>query len=159
MSASFDLPMPTGQPELPGGIAHVLVEVSSRQVALPLTAMVEVVDLPELAMLPMAPGWLSGVSNLRGRIIPVVDLSRLLEWPMAAYSRRALVLRDGSFRLALPVETVHSVRWLDIEDVASAPSALVRQELEIDGRSAWVINSEAVLARVRRGESAVMAGR
>ena len=152
-----ELPIAGGQADLPVGVPHILVELSGRSVALPLAAMVEFVDLPELAAVPLAPDWLSGVANLRGVIIPVIDLSRLLDWPAANPSRRALVLRDGRFRLAVPVETVREVHWLEQEQTTTTTP--IRGEMEIDGRPTWVLNPEAILARVRRGDQAVLAGR
>lgn len=49
-----------------------LYAVSARQV-------VEVIQPMPVTPLPKAPRWLSGIINLRGRIISVIDLSRLWE--------------------------------------------------------------------------------
>jgi hypothetical protein len=68
--------------------------------------------------------------------------------------------------LALPVHGVHSVRWLDLAPAeetqaeAEAPGeAAVSREVTIDGRPVWVVDAEAVLARVRQGEGTGAAGR
>jgi purine-binding chemotaxis protein CheW len=36
----------------------------------------EIVDAPPLSRLPNAPAWIPGLINLRGRILPVVDLKK-----------------------------------------------------------------------------------
>jgi purine-binding chemotaxis protein CheW len=36
----------------------------------------EIVDAPPVSQLPNAPDWIAGLMNLRGRIVPVVDLKR-----------------------------------------------------------------------------------
>jgi purine-binding chemotaxis protein CheW len=45
------------------------------EVGLLLDSLVEVVMVPALCPLPEAPPWIAGVLNLRGRSIPVLDLS------------------------------------------------------------------------------------
>jgi chemotaxis signal transduction protein len=150
----------------PAGVAYVLAELGGRAVAVPMASLLEVADLAEIAPAPLAPRWLLGVTNLRGVVVPVVDLAALLGWETGAPGRRALVLRDGRFRLALPVHGVHSVRWLDLapaeETQAEAETpgeAAVSREVTIDGRPVWVVDAEAVLARVRQGEGTGAAGR
>jgi purine-binding chemotaxis protein CheW len=36
----------------------------------------EIVDAPPLSQMPNAPAWIPGLMNLRGRIVPVVDLKK-----------------------------------------------------------------------------------
>jgi purine-binding chemotaxis protein CheW len=149
----------------PSGVAYVLAELAGRSAAVPMAALLEVADLAEVAPAPLAPRWLLGVTNLRGVVVPVVDLAALLGWEAGAPGRRALVLRDGRFRLALPVQSVHSVRWLDLEPVeetateAAPVDGADAREVTIDGRPVWVVDAEAVLARVRQGDGAGAAGR
>lgn len=143
---------------LPAGVAHLLIEISQRQVAVPLGSLVEVVDVPAVSELPLAPDWLSGATNLRGRVVPVVNLGRLLGWETGTPGQRALVLRDGRFGLAMPVEVIQSVRWLELDEPSDA-HAMVTHEIVLDSRTTWVLNAEAVLTRVRRGAQAVTVGR
>lgn len=147
----------------PAGIAHVLARLGQRLVAAPMAALLEVADLGEVTPVPLAPGWLLGITNLRGTVVPVVDLAALLGWEAGVPGRRALVLRDGRFRLALPVHEVQSVRWLELATVAveqgMAAEGDIARAATVDQRSVWVIDAEAMLARLRRGDQVVMAGR
>ena len=40
----------------------------------------EIIRVTEITHVPRAPAFIKGVINLRGRIIPVVDLKRKLAW-------------------------------------------------------------------------------
>ncbi len=57
---------------------HLIFEVSSTMMALPVEAVAEVVLLPRLGRFPAMPTMLDGVMNLRGRAVPVVAMARLL---------------------------------------------------------------------------------
>ncbi|MGC2769546.1 MAG: chemotaxis protein CheW, partial [Candidatus Acidiferrum sp.] len=43
---------------------------------LPISIVREIVRVPEITSIPNAPDYIEGVINLRGRIIPVVDLRK-----------------------------------------------------------------------------------
>ena len=43
---------------------------------LPISIVREIVRVPEITSVPNAPDYIEGVINLRGRIIPVVDLRK-----------------------------------------------------------------------------------
>jgi len=53
---------------------------------LPIQNMVEIAQLPELIPLPFAPAYVRGLINLRGRVIPIIDLSTALGTPSAELS-------------------------------------------------------------------------
>ena len=151
----------------PAGTAHVMADLGPRRIAVPLAALLEVTDLEEIAPAPLAPRWLLGVTNLRGVVVPVVELATLLGWEAETTGRRALVLRDARFRLALPVNAVHAVRWLEpgpVMDEAPLGAAMagepaIARQAPVDDRPVWIVDAEAVLARVRQGEPVGVAGR
>jgi purine-binding chemotaxis protein CheW len=68
------LPLPGSVPE-EAAVSHVLIfKVETREYALSVHQVVEVVRMVAITPLPEAPPWVDGVLNFRGRIVPVVDL-------------------------------------------------------------------------------------
>lgn len=63
---------------------YLVFQVAAREYALPIENIVEVLRMVALAPLAHSPAWLSGVVNLRGRVIPVIDLRILLGLPAQA---------------------------------------------------------------------------
>jgi purine-binding chemotaxis protein CheW len=55
--------------------------VNGHEHALPVEDVVEVVRLVAVTPLPEAPAWVAGVINMRGRVIPVIDLRTRLGLP------------------------------------------------------------------------------
>lgn len=56
----------------------VVFQLEGRDYALPVHEIVEVVRMVEITPVPEAPEWLFGAINVRGRVIPVMDLRRRL---------------------------------------------------------------------------------
>ena len=66
----------------------------------------ELLKVPRLTKLPATKPWLAGVANVRGRLIPVIDLHEYLELPttLPANQRRVLVVEDEDVVAGLLVE-------------------------------------------------------
>jgi purine-binding chemotaxis protein CheW len=80
----------------------------------------EIIRLPDLVRVPLAPASLLGLANLRGKVLPIVSLRRIFGFPEAAHddSTRALVIDLGQ-PLGFVVDRVSSV--LNVEPHSIAP--------------------------------------
>jgi purine-binding chemotaxis protein CheW len=83
----------------------------------------EIIRVPEVVRVPLAPPALEGLANLRGKILPIISLRRLFGFDELAHddSTRALVVDVGQ-PLGFVVDRVSSVVGVDaghIEDVGS----------------------------------------
>ncbi len=66
----------------------------------------ELLQLPRLTGLPAVKPWLLGIANVRGRLIPVIDLHEYLQVPttLPVNQWRVLVVEDGDVIAGLVVE-------------------------------------------------------
>jgi twitching motility protein PilI len=66
----------------------------------------ELMPVPRLTTLPAVKPWLMGIANVRGRLIPIVDLHEYLQVPttLPANQWRVLVVEDGDIVAGLLVE-------------------------------------------------------
>jgi purine-binding chemotaxis protein CheW len=83
----------------------------------------EIIRVPEVVRVPLAPSALEGLANLRGKVLPIISLRRLFGFPELPHddSTRALVIDVGQ-PLGFVVDRVSSVVGVDssqIEDVGS----------------------------------------
>src|SRR5512145_2957574 len=96
--------------------------------ALPSENVLEVIHVPAVARVPHSPAALLGVANLRGSVLPLVDLRALLGWPRdSAASATKAVVFDAGQQLALAVDSVDSL-------VAVAEGAIETRESELGAR-------------------------
>ena len=116
-------------------------------VAVPLVR--EIVRLPEVTPMEDAPGYVVGVMNLRGRVVPVLDLNvRMGRLPQPVYhlSDAVVVLEWGGTSLGIIINDVREVRSLNPGEVDDVPAFE-----ESEGRRHRFINGVA-----RVGEALVM---
>jgi purine-binding chemotaxis protein CheW len=85
-------------------------------VGIPATAVQEIVRAVAISVLPGAPPIIEGAINVRGHLVPVVDVRRRLGLP-------ARVLDPEEFLVVLRVgERVVALRVDDVDDVVEAPA-------------------------------------
>ena len=130
---------------------HVIFRVEKERYALPLAAVREVVVPPAVwSRVPRAPPPVRGVINLRGRVVTVVELSRLLALPEPSTPAQKIVLLDRGRRdLGLLVTDVDGIE--PIEKVTAAPgkqTAAVRGMARLKGLAVTVLEPEGVDAAV-----------
>ncbi len=66
----------------------------------------ELMPLPRLTPLPAVKPWLMGIANVRGRLVPVIDLHEYLGMPttLPVHQWRVLVVEEGDIVAGLVVE-------------------------------------------------------
>jgi purine-binding chemotaxis protein CheW len=85
----------------------------------------EIIGLMPITTIPRTPEYVKGVINLRGKVIPVVDLRLKFGMEVMAYTERTciivveIVCQSGDIQIGIVVDSVSevlSIRSSDIED-------------------------------------------
>jgi len=112
----------------------------------------EVQPLRDLAPVPCTPAFVLGVINLRGEILPVIDLRRLFGIPADGLSNatRALILRGGELEVGIVADSVSGVRALRAAEVGPLPASFPGPEARflrgVTAEGLIVLDAHAVLA-------------
>lgn len=121
-------------------LSILLVRLGDVQVGLPALAVREIVRAVAIAPLPGAPPIVEGVVNLRGRIVPVVDVRRRLGMP-------SVELAPDQFMVALDLpDRAIAIRVDDVEDVIDVDEASLEKPASISpalARLAGVASTES----------------
>jgi purine-binding chemotaxis protein CheW len=132
---------------------------------LPISIVREIVRVPEITSVPNAPNYIEGVINLRGRIIPVVDLRKRFgdRFPESNKKNRIVVVEVGRRSIGLIVQSASEVLRIPPADIE--PPDKVFQESEVDyitgvgklkGRLVILLDLERILQNVElRGIAAL----
>jgi chemotaxis signal transduction protein len=93
----------------------------------------EVGRVPRVTRVPGVPPWIAGVSNWRGRILPVVDLRSLLGSADRGIDENAriVVAGDDTISVGLVVEAVDGVTDLPDGDLDPAPATVGHDAAEL----------------------------
>ncbi|HEY5998446.1 MAG TPA: chemotaxis protein CheW [bacterium] len=93
------------------GMQIVVFGMGKEFFGVPIDEVHEIVRVPEVTAVPEAPQFLEGLINLRGKILPVIDLRRRLRFAESARDKhtRVLVSEEGGKLVGLLVDAVYEV--------------------------------------------------
>ncbi|MDH4394458.1 MAG: chemotaxis protein CheW [Limnobacter sp.] len=99
-----------GQEIASDGIQIVTFSLNGARFAAPMSTVQEIVRVPSTVKVPMASCHLSGLANLRGRVLPIFQCRSMMgmPWQEVEEASRVLVLRLNN-PVGLVVDRVHSV--------------------------------------------------
>ncbi|BAS28787.1 chemotaxis protein CheW [Limnochorda pilosa] len=100
----------------------VIFQLGGDRFAVGVTDVREVLRTPPLTRLPGAPPYVRGVANLRGEVVPVVDLRMKLGAPENPHhDSRVLVCELEGEAIGIEVDDVQEVSTLDQSQIHAAP--------------------------------------
>ncbi len=117
-----------GRPEMveaPGHWRGVGFRLGQRRLVSSFDEVVEILPLPPVTPVPGAHAWMLGVANVRGSLLPVVDLKQFLEGERTVVheGQRVLVVRQAGGDVALTIDELYGQRGFT-EDQAIEPGTL-----------------------------------
>jgi purine-binding chemotaxis protein CheW len=127
--------------------------------ALGILAIKEIIEYSAPTGVPMMPEYLRGVINLRGLVVPVIDLAVRFGKPASPVTKRTCVViveieLDGErYEVGEVVDAVHAVVEIPASEIEPPPSfgARIRTDFiagmgKVDGRFVIVLDAKHVLA-------------
>jgi len=123
------------QLDAPGLWRGVAYRVGSHRLASGFGEVVEILSMPSLTVVPGSQPWMLGVANVRGTLLPVVDLKQFLEGERTVLheGQRVLVVRQPGGDVAVTIDEMYGQRsFVDAQGIDVAPVA--------DGRYAHFVD-------------------
>jgi purine-binding chemotaxis protein CheW len=115
-----------------GELQIVICELSDEHYGLDIAKVLEIIRHQPITPVPRSPIFVKGVINLRGRIIPVVDLRERFGMPAADPTKetRIVVTESGATRVGLIVDSVSEVLLLPEATVEATPEVAAGEDAE-----------------------------
>ena len=88
----------------------------------------EIIGVMEITAVPHTPPYIKGVINLRGRVIPVMDLRLRFGMPESEYTERTCIIvvevpsPSGPFQVGMVVDSVSEVSNITAAEIEPPPS-------------------------------------
>ena len=128
--------------------------------ALPIEHIREIIEYGNITTIPLMPDFLRGVINLRGSVVPVLDLSARFGREQTSAGKRTCVIilevNNPEIELQLLgvlVDSVSSVMDIDVEQIEARPAfgANLRTDfiegiLKVDGRMVVILDVRQVMS-------------
>ena len=113
-----------------GGDTHqyLTFNLGSEMFAVGILNVKEIIEYGNLTEIPMMPSFIRGVINLRGAVVPVVDLScRFGHQPSEVQRRTCIVIvevtqEDAKHDIGIMVDAVSEVLEIGVKDIEPPPS-------------------------------------
>ena len=113
----------------------------------------EVFVVESITPVPGMPSGLVGVTNLRGTVIPLLDLRQMFGLSTEATLRYAVVLKHGIWQVGVLVDMVPEIRTLSKDQFMPAPTGtgdgsnpFVSTVVKLEDRLRGVLETSAVLS-------------
>ena len=120
----------------------IIFRLGNQDYGIPIAAVSEIARPPEhITRLPKSPAFIDGVMNLRGSVVPIVDLRRRFDLNGSEQlgSRRILMLAIGGVTAGFLVDNVSRIMKVPIDAIRPAPE-LSPEQMRLISR---LINLEA----------------
>ncbi len=128
------------QLDAPGLWRGVGFRIGTHRLAAGFDEVVEILPMPQVTPVPGAQPWMLGVANVRGNLLPIVDLKQFLEGERTVLheGQRVLIVRQGGGDVAVTIDELYGQRSF-VEEQAIAIDGSESAGLA-DGRYAHFID-------------------
>ncbi len=96
----------------------------------------EIIGMMQITSVPKTPEYVKGVINLRGKVIPIIDLRLKFEVESVAYTERTCIIvveiisEDGLVTIGIVVDAVSDVLNIDKDHIEPPPEFGARLDTE-----------------------------
>jgi chemotaxis signal transduction protein len=107
---------------------YIIFKLADERYGIPVLDVREIIRMTEIRPMPMMPVYHKGVINLRGKVIPIVDLRLKLSMASVAYDDRMCIIvvdvagHAGSTRVGITTDAVMEVADIKESTIADTPS-------------------------------------
>lgn len=101
--------------ELWSGIGFML---ANEKYVAPMGEVTEILHVPRFTMIPGVKHWMYGVANVRGRLLPIMDLASFLGLPtntVSSRDKRVLIIENGDMFSGLAVDGVLGMQYFAVD--------------------------------------------
>ena len=110
----------------------VSFKLGSEEYGVDIAQVQEINRMVAVTHVPRAPQFMEGVINLRGQLIPIIDLRTRFGMPRAEHTKntRIVVTEIGAKRVGMVVDSVSEVLRLPADQVEPAPEMITGVDTE-----------------------------
>ncbi len=142
------------QADEPGHWRGVGFGLGQRRLVTAFDEVVEIMPLPQITHVPGTQPWMMGVANVRGTLLPVVDLKQFLEGERTVIheAQRVLVVRQAGGNVAVLIDALYGQRSFNdsqritVDDEEGRYGYFIKQVYRVSDND-WGVFSMSMLTR------------
>ncbi|HEU4686545.1 MAG TPA: chemotaxis protein CheW [Nitrospira sp.] len=140
-----------------GTVRVAIISLEGEQFTIDLQHVREVFVVESITPVPAMPQGLVGVTNLRGAVVPLLDLRHIFGLSTETALRYAVALKHGTWQVGVLVDTVPEIRTLTKDQFMPAPAGtsdasnpFVTAVVKLEDRIRGVLETSMVLSHFER---------
>lgn len=95
----------------------VVFTLEDKEYAINSTAVEEIIKKMDSTVVPKSPAWIEGLINLRGNVVPLVNLSKLLHREDNQCYTNIVIIKNQDGKIGILVNEIKEVRKINDEDI------------------------------------------
>ncbi len=147
MQAVVEKDQSTRADQRPG--KYLTFELGHEEFGIQVLRVREIMGVQDITAVPQTPSYVKGVINLRGKVIPVVDLRRKFGLPEIEYTQRTCIIvvqvgsGNGAMLMGIVVDGVSEVLNLTASDIEDTP------DFGVDIRTSYLLGMAKIKGKVK----------
>lgn len=103
---------------------YLIFHLDKQEYAIAIQYVVDIINVQPVTRVPSCPDYVRGITNLRGKVIPIIDVRLRFGKIQQDYDERTciIVVELGGISVGMIVDSVSEVLTIESEDVSPPPS-------------------------------------
>jgi purine-binding chemotaxis protein CheW len=144
----------------------VIFELADEFYGVDIACVESIIKMQEITRMPKSPIFVEGVTNLRGKVLPVIDLEKRFDIPPRErnHDTRIMVVNIDKLEVGMIVSAVSEVLTIDDLSIEPAPSMVTTVNsnfisgiARIDSRLVILLDLNQVLSQSEKTQAATIA--
>jgi len=138
---------------------HLTFSLGKEEYGIPILKVKEIIGMMEITHVPQTPDFIKGVINLRGKIIPIMDLRLKFKMPEKEYNERTCIIvvevatNEAKMLMGIVVDTVSEVLNIQGSEIEPPPqysnnkieSGFLTGLGKVKGKVVMLLNIESII--------------
>lgn len=124
---------------------HIGFKLNDKEYTIPILKVREIIKSPALTRLPLVPDYLEGVTNLKGRVLAVVNLKKLVGLAGGITGDKVLVVGSDRVRFGFFVDSITGVINIDDSEVCRPPQGEFACSMHVSQRALMLLDTKRII--------------
>lgn len=124
---------------------HIGFKLNDKEYTIPILKVREIIKSPALTRLPLVPDYVEGVTNLKGRVLAVVNLKKLVGLAAGATGDKVLVVGSDRVRFGFFVDSITGVINIDDSEVCTPSQGEIACSMHIKQRALMFLDTKRII--------------
>lgn len=133
----------------------LLFKIADEEYGIEISCVKEIINIVPITQVPSTPNYVKGIVNLRGDIVPIIEIRTRFRMPHMEYDDLTciIVIEDGGEKIGFVVDAVNEVKYINKSKISSPPSVklsyanqFVRNLGHVDDKVVLLIDRDKILS-------------